>query len=705
MNPEQKRTQATTGAPPREAIGLNFQENANPDAQLEVLNGLPVLVFLERAGKIVFANTEAREMLGLTDGAWFHCAVEDVLWGLFPGTAEPQTLLTGTRRGSPFHATLPAKNGQLMPVEGTYSILNAQMRDAVIVAHPSEGRDRAPKSRLMEDVLASLPEAVAIEHQSHILYTNPAFTRMFGYTAEEAGGGSVRELIVPETRFNENAALLKSVDERGGATVETVRMNKAGELVDVSLQIAPLLVNGAKVGYVFTFRDIGDYKQTEAKLQHDAMHDVVTGLANRALFLDRLNLTFSRRARNPDHGCGVIYIDLDRFKEINDALGHAAGDVLLTAVAGRLRSSLRPQDSAARLGGDEFAVLVENIVSANDLEIVSERILQEIKRPFDIFGHVIEAGASIGAAMAGPDHTAPELLIRDADFAMYRAKQAGGSRYEVFDKHLEVCVSSQQERERELRTALDKRLFAFRYQPIYRLATGKLEGFESLLCLRRADGTVENFSDLLDIAEETGISILLGQETLDAVCGQLRSWTDRFPHQGPIVTINLTRRQLYHHDLIAQLKKALAASGADPSRLMFEASESAFNENPDAAVAILQRLADCHVRVAVDDFGSHLAPLNYLVNFPVNMVKLAPRLTAGAVSPGRKQAVMESLIRLGYTLGFEVVAQGIETPEQLTRLVRMGCALGQGPLLSAALEPAQALEQAETGYRTIMPTA
>ncbi len=683
---------------------MNLQENAKPDAQLEVLDGLPVLVFLERAGKIVFANAEARELLGLTEGEWVQRPVEDVLWGLFPGTAEPQTPLTGTRHGSPFHATLPAKDGQLVPVEGTYSILNAELREAVIVAHPS-GRERAPKSRLMEDVLASLPEAVAIEHENHVLYTNPAFTRMFGYTAEEAGGGSLRELIVPETRLNEHAALVQAVDKRGGATVETVRMNKAGDLVDVSLQVAPLLVNDAQVGYVFTFRDIGDYKQTEAKLQHDAMHDVVTGLPNRALFLDRLNLTLSRRMRNPDHGCGVLYVDLDRFKEINDALGHAAGDVLLMAVAGRLRSSLRPQDSAARLGGDEFAVLVENIVSAYDLEIVASRILQEIKRPFDIFGRIVEAGASIGAAMAGPDHTVPEMLIRDADFAMYRAKQAGGGRYEIFDKHLEVCVTSQQERERELRTALDKRLFAFRYQPIYRLANGKLEGFESSMGMRRVDGTVESFPDLLAMAEETGLSILMGQEMLEAACGQLRSWSDRLPQHSLIVTINLTRRQLYHPDLIAKLKKALAASGADPSRLMFEAPESAFSENPDAAVAILQRLADCQVRVAVDEFGSSLAPLNYLVNLPVSMVKLAPRLIAAAVSPGRQQALLESLIRLGYTLGVEVVAQGIEAPEQLMRLVRMGCAFGQGPLLSPALDPARALELAETGYWAIAPRA
>jgi diguanylate cyclase (GGDEF)-like protein/PAS domain S-box-containing protein len=677
---------------------LNLYGNTNPDAQHEVLDSLPVLIFLERAGKIVFANAEARQMLGMVEGEWIARPVEDVLWGLFPGTAEPQTLLTGTRRGSPFHATLPAPNGRLVPVEGTYSISNAQLREAVIVAHPSE-KERAPKSRLMEDVLSSLPEAVAIEHQNHVLYTNPAFTRMFGYTAEEAGGGSLRELIVPETRLNENATLLRVVDDRGSATVETVRTNKAGELVDVSMQIAPLVVDSAKVGYVFTFRDIGELKQTEAKLQHDAMHDVLTGLSNRALFLDRLNLTLTRRLRHPDNGCGVLYLDLDNFKAVNDSLGHAAGDVLLMAIAGRLRSSLRPQDSAARLGGDEFAVLVENIVTAYDLEVVAGRILHELERPFDIFGHPVYAGASIGAAMAGPEHTSSDLLLRDADFAMYRAKQAGRGRYEIFDKHLEVCVTSQQERERELRTALDKRQFTFLYQPIYRLTNGKLEGFESLLCLRRADGTIEDVDGLLALAEDTGLSIALAQETFDTVCAQLRSWSDQLPQKDLFLSINLTRRQLFNADLTAQVMRALAASGADPSRLVFEVPESALNETPDAAVAVLQRLTDCQVSVAIDDFGSSLAPLNHLLQLPISMVKLASRLTSAAVSGGRQQAVLESFIRLVNTLSLPVVAQGIETREQVAALVRMGCTLGQGPLMSLALDPVHALELAQTGSR------
>ncbi len=700
MEPEPKNAEMGPASVPLEAMGLILPDSSDSSKQREILDALPVLVFLERAGKIVFANAEARQMLGLTEAELIDRPVEDVLWGLFPGTAEPQTLLTGTKKGSPFHATLPAKNGSLHPVEGTYSILDAELREAVIVAHPG-GREPAPKSRLMEDVLASIPEAVAIEHGNHLLYTNPAFTQMFGYTAEEASGGSLRELIVPETRLNEHQTLEKAVDEQGRAIVETVRLHKSGELVDVSLQCAPLLVDGASVGYVYTFRDISDRLQTENRLQHDAMHDVLTGLPNRALFIDRLNLSLARRARRSDHGCGVLFLDLDRFKEINDVMGHAAGDLVLIEVAERLEAVLRPHDSAARLGGDEFAVLVENILNVSDLETVAKRILVGMGLPFEILEHQILVGVSIGAAMVGPDHTSSDLLVRDADFAMYRAKQAGGGRCEIFDKHLEVVVTSQQERERELRYRLDKRLLEFLYQPIFRLQDGRLEGFECQLRWRRPDGSIDSFGDLLAVAEETGLSIILGRETIEAACWQLRSWRDALPRVAISLAVNLTHRQFYNPDMISQLQSTLAASGADPSRLLFEVPESALNESPDAAVAILQRMVDCNVRVAMDDFGSSLAPLNHLVRLPLDMVKLDAKLTASADTIGRQQAVLEALLRLGRVLGVQVVAQDIETSEQLRALGRMGCDLGQGPLFSPALEAASALKLAEQGHLAI----
>ena len=435
------------------------------------------------------------------------------------------------------------------------------------------------------------------------------------------------------------------------------------------------------------------------------MHDVLTGLPNRALFMDRLNVALARRARRPNQSCGVLFLDLDRFKEINDVLGHAAGDVVLIAVAERLHAVLRPQDSAARLGGDEFAVLVEGILNAGDLETVSKRILTEMARPFDIFGHHVQAGASIGAAMAGPDHTSADLLVRDADFAMYRAKQSGGGRYEIFDKHLEVVVTSQQERERELRYRLDKRLLEFLYLPIFRLQDGRLEGFECMLRWRRADGSVDSFGDLLAVAEETGLSVTLGRETMEAACWQLRSWRAALPHVDISLSVNMTQRQFYNPDMVLQLQRTLAASGADPSHLMFEVPESALNESPDAAVAILQRMVDCNVRVAMDDFGSNLAPLNHLVRLPLDMVKLDPQLTVAATSTGRQQALLESLLRLGRTLGVRVVAQGIETPEQLRALDRLGCELGQGAVFSPALDAGQALKLAEQGHLAVTPGA
>jgi diguanylate cyclase (GGDEF)-like protein/PAS domain S-box-containing protein len=677
-------------------MNLNLPENSDSAAQQEVLDALPVLVFLERAGAIVYANAEARLMLGVADGDWAEQPVEDVLWGLLPGVFEQQTPPAGTQRGRHFHACLRTQDGGMLSVEGTYSNPAPDRHEAVIVAH-SGGREPISKSRLMEDALACIPEAVVIVHSEHVLYSNAAFTRMFGYTAEEVSGGSLRDLIVPETRLHERALLNKAVDQNGSASIETVRKNKDGELVDVALLSGPLVVNGVKAGYVLCYRDIGERKLVEAKLQHDAMHDPLTGLPNRALFLDRTSLALARKSRRRDQGCAVLFLDLDRFKDINDSLGHAAGDDLLMEFSVRLSSALRPQDTAARLGGDEFAVLIENIISMADIEVVAGRILRHMDRPFDVDGHTIYVPVSIGAAMAGPDHATPEMLIRDADFAMYRAKQNGGRRLELFDPQLVAPVTDPQEGEREVRRVLDNREFETWYQPIFRLQSGVLEGFESLLRRRHADGSVESFRDLLAVAEDTGLSISLGRETAETVCTQLRCWTAAMPQSNLTLTMNVSRRQFFHPGIIAQVKQTLAATGVDPARLLFEVAETTLSEDPDVAAVILQQLVDCNVRVAVDNFGSGQASLGHLMRLPIDVLKLDPRFTAAAPLTGRRVAVLKSLIQLGADLGVQVVAQGIETQDQLEALCSLGCELGQGYLLSHPLDAVQATELATQG--------
>jgi diguanylate cyclase (GGDEF)-like protein len=399
----------------------------------------------------------------------------------------------------------------------------------------------------------------------------------------------------------------------------------------------------------------------------------------------------------------VLFLDLDRFKDLNDTRGHEAGDALLIAVAQRLRGTLRPQDSAARLGGDEFALLIENVSHMRDLDIVASRVSSEMERPFEILGHTFQAGASIGVAMAGPDHTRPELLIRDADFAMYRAKQKGGGRYEIFDKDLEMDVTSQRDLERELRDVLKKRQLELWYEPICRLQDGRIEGFESSLRWRREDGVIANFSDLLPVAEDTGLSISMGRDTLETVCRQLRKWTDEMPNRDLTLTVNVTQRQFYHMAMVPQVKAALLLSGADPSRLLIEVSENTVNENPEAARVLLQRLLDCKVRIALDDFGSSLAPMNYLVHLPIHVLKLSPRLTAASDSTGRELLLLESLIHLGRSLEMQVVAQGVQTARQLDALCRMGCELGQGDLFSGALESREAISHSILGPSVPVP--
>ena len=680
-----------------ETTTLNLPENSDSKPQQEILDALPVLIFLERAGQVVYVNAEARQMIGVGEAEWVQRPVEDVLWGLFPGTAEPQTHLIGSHSGSPFHATLPTRNGRLLSVEGIYSVLNAELHEAIIVAHPS-GRVKAPKSRLMEDVLASIPEAVVIVHSDHVLYTNPAFTQMFGYTAEEASGENLRELIVPDTRHHELTMLEKQVDQKGRIAVETVRMTKDGDLVDVALVVGPLKVDGASVGYVLSFRDISERIETEAKVQHDALFDVLTGLANRTLFLDRLTLALSRRARRRDQNCGVLLLDLDRFREINEALGEAVGDALLSAVADRLRQSLRPEDSASRMGGDEFAILIEGILNESDLEGVACRMLHELEQPFEIFGSLIRMSASVGIAIAGPEHKTAAMLLRDADFAMNRAKMDGGGCSEVFDPEVEMPhKKTLHDPERELRRVLEKRLYEVWYQPIYQLDSGNLEGFESLLRLRRPDGSIESFRRLLGVAEDTGLSITLGRETMDTVCRQLRNWADGVTSRDLTLTLNLTDRQFYHPEMLKQLRKALLVNGVDPNRLLFEVAEGTINQNLEAASTVLEGMAECKVRIAVDNFGARFAPLNHLARLPIDVIKLAPRLTATATAQGRPATVLESLVRLAQSLGMKVVAQGIETPEQLYALNRLGCELGQGHLFSYALEPGKATILAGSG--------
>jgi EAL domain-containing protein (putative c-di-GMP-specific phosphodiesterase class I) len=356
-------------------------------------------------------------------------------------------------------------------------------------------------------------------------------------------------------------------------------------------------------------------------------------------------------------------------------------------VAVRLRNTMRPEDSAARLSEDEFAVIVENIMDQADLESVGARILHLFHEPFDIYGTPVRVSISIGIAMAGPRHTTAQRLLRDADFAMTRAKLDGGGCSRVFDIELELPFKkSLHHPERELRRVLDRKQYEVWYQPIYQLRSGELDGFESLLRLRRPDGSIDTFRYLLGVAEDTGLSITLGRETMDTVCRQLHAWAPGSARPLTL-TLNLTERQFYHPEMLVQLKKALLANNVDPSQLLFEVGENTLNRDADAAAAILGRMAEFKVRIAIDN----------LARLPIDAIKLSPRLIANAAVKERAALVLQSLVDLSRQIGVQVIAQGIESSTQLDLLTGIGCELGQGHLFSYAIDPAHATTLAQAG--------
>ncbi len=558
-------------------------------------------------------------------------------------------------------------------------------------AHSSQACHAADSEfTLLAATLDCFPEAILVTRDDAILYINPEFTRLFGFTSDDLVGRNPLTFTHPASHpsaahSQESSLLRQQLEARGRATLETVCFTRSGHSVDVSLTCAPLIVAGRAAGHVFTYRDIRDQKQNTARLQHGALHDALTGLPNRALFLDRLKLAMARRTRRNEQGCGIIFLDIDKFKEINDSRGHSTGDGLLIEIARRLSATIRPQDTAARLSGDEFALLLDQVTTIDDMSIVARRVQTEFERPFNLSGQTVHAGASLGIALCGSEHKAPEQLLRDADFAMYRAKQQGGNRFEIFDRYMQVHISGQQQRERELRRVLDKREFAIFYQPFYSLDDGKLQGFEALLRRNRGNGSFESFQPLLETAESAGLSVTLNRETLLESCRQLRAWSAAWPKSAFTLSINLSARQFYHPEMVKLVRTVLNRCAVDPRRILFEIPETALNEAPETAATILPRLSTLGIRIAIDRFGGGTAPVNQLLQLPVDMVKFAPSLTAAASAGGRAGTVLAGLIQMSSSLGITTLAQGVEHDHQHQALRQMGCHFVQGFLFAPAV--------------------
>jgi diguanylate cyclase (GGDEF)-like protein/PAS domain S-box-containing protein len=431
-------------------------------------------------------------------------------------------------------------------------------------------------------------------------------------------------------------------------------------------------------------------KRAEEEIRHLAFHDALTGLPNRLLFHDRLSLAVAQAHRSHEK-LGVMFLDMDRFKVINDSLGHRVGDQLLRRVAVRVAECLREGDTLARLGGDEFILLLPALGDASDAAKIARKILDTFRRSFDVDGLELYITASIGISLYPHDGRDADTLVKNADIAMYRAKERGRDNSQLYTSELNARAIERMTLESSLRQALTREEFEVFYQPQVQISSGRLLGAEALVWWHRPDRGLVLPAEFISLAEETGLILPLGAWVLSTACRQMRDWERRWGLPGFRLAVNLSARQFLQQDLVARVGETLRESELDASRLDLEITESAAMDNPDQAIATLRRLKKLGVRISMDDFGTGYSSLASLKRFPIDALKIDKSFIADVTTDDKDAAVVRAIISLGHGMGLEVLAEGVETQEQREHLAREGCDAYQGFLFSRPI-PAGEIE-------------
>ncbi|MBV9412022.1 MAG: EAL domain-containing protein [Acidimicrobiia bacterium] len=580
------------------------------------------------------------------------------------------------------------ETGNLVAVEG----LAHDVTEAVLAREEVEASERRFSS-LVQNVSDLI---IVVSPKGELQYASPSLERLLGWAGPEQSLGMGGERIHPDDIRRLRGAFANAKPPGTNTPVTTARtLHKDGSWRWFEYSITDMRDDPSVHGYVVVARDITERKNAEEQLVHQALHDALTGLPNRALFLDRLGLALSRLERRPGLAA-VFFLDLDYFKVVNDSLGHSAGDQVLVAVADRLQHSLRDGDTAARLGGDEFAVLCDDLIDEGEAVQIAERLGAAVAaRPVALAGRDLVVTVSIGVAFANHSALRAETLLRDADAAMYRAKERGRARYELFDAAMRARAVARLETEAALREALDHDQLSLSYQPEVLLADGTLISAEALL--RWApDARVATVQDgappteFIAVAEETGLIVPIGGWVLHEACRHLARWREVAPERAPqSVSVNLSGRQLARSELPDVVEEALSSTGLPPSALCMEITESVLMDDLDVAVGALKALKAIGVEIAVDDFGTGYSSLAHLRRFPVDILKIDHSFVSGLGRNPEDAAIVRAVLALARTLDLTVVAEGVERAEQLHELRALGCERAQGHLFSAPLsEPA-----------------
>jgi diguanylate cyclase (GGDEF)-like protein/PAS domain S-box-containing protein len=552
----------------------------------------------------------------------------------------------------------------------------------------TERKHAEEQLHLSAKVFESIADGVMVtDARRKLVSVNNSFTKLTGYTAGEALGQTPGFLRSGRHDAAFYEAMWRQIDEAGHWHGEIWNRRKDGAIYPELLSITALRNGGGEISnYVGVFNDISNLKRYEERLQHLAHHDALTGLPNRVLYQDRFREAIGR-ARRHETGIGVLFVDLDRFKAINDSLGHAVGDLLLQGVAERLIAIIRDTDTVARLGGDEFAILIEDLRDTGDAAVVSQKLLDSLGRPFQLAGHELYISASIGITCYPQDGTDTETLLKNADTAMYRAKSEGRNAYQFFSPDMNAHALENLLMTNNLRLALERNEFVLHYQPRCELRTGRIAGVEALIRWRHPELGMIPPAKFIPLAEETGLIEPIGEWVLETACEQTRAWRDAGAtlHR---VSVNLSARQFHHPDLADRITAIVRKTGLPAHHVELELTESLLMQNSDAT-SILSRLKAMGIAISIDDFGTGYSSLSYLKRFPLDYLKIDQSFVRGLPASANDAAITAAIIALARSLNLKLVAEGVETPEQRAFLESHGCDEGQGYLFSRPVAAAE----------------
>lgn len=567
-------------------------------------------------------------------------------------------------------------------------------------------RELAKQNELFQFITENAADMIAVvDGDGRSLYSSPAYRKILGYSLQEVNNNSSLDRVHPADRARVLQATQKTRSTGRGERLEYRMRHKDGSWRILECTTNPIQkATGIIERLVIVNRDITERKRAENMLAHNIFHDDLTDLPNRALFLDRLQRALIRARRHPNYTFAVLFLDIDDFKVVNDSLGHSVGDELLKQIAGRLRASFRETDTVARsrgiadheqqvddgglarLGGDEFTVLLEDVAKASDAVRVAQRIQEKLASSFEVGGHELVIAGSTGIALSTDAYTGAEALLRDAEIAMYRAKQAGKARCEVFDPTMHLNAVRRLNLETELRRALENGELKVFYQPIISLENSRICGFEALSRWQRAERMVPP-AEFIPVADETGLIIPINRLLLLESCNQLRCWQFDYPSDPPLtMSVNVTPRQFAQPDLVIEVQSILEKTRVDPRTIHLEITETVAMRDAEHAMSVLSDLKEIGASLSIDDFGTGYSSLSRLPRFPLDALKIDRVFISNMTKDRDNCEIVKLIIMLAHSIGLGVVAEGAETGEQIAQLKQLNCDMAQGYFFSPPVD-------------------